>query len=279
MRNILIVGANSYLAKYFIKENSKKFNITSISISKKSIYFTKKKKFFYLKKIDEKQLLKFINPNSFHSIIFFHSYGTKHQKNLKKLENSNFRMPIFFFNFFKLQKKVVKFIYFGSVSEYNNFSKDLYAKFKNKTRIYLKKNARKFNIQTIILQLFYIYGPNENKHRLFSLIKSKIISNKKITINNPDQDLDFLHVDDFSKALAKVINKKLDNDFYQYKLCYGKKYKIRKVVNYFKYKNINFSKQKTNIVNYNISGSKKFNLAVRWKPKINIKQGINGYIA
>jgi nucleoside-diphosphate-sugar epimerase len=276
MKNILIVGSNSYLAKYFIKANSQQFNITSISISKKYIYF--KKKLFYLKKIDIKELSKFLNPKDFYSVIFFHSYGTKHQKNLKKLENSNFKIPLIFFNFFKLQKKTVKFIYFGSVSEYNNFSKDLYAKFKNKTRIYLQRNARKFNIQTIILQLFYIYGQNENKHRLFSSIKSKIISNKKITISNPDQYLDFLHVDDFSKALTKIINKKLDNYFYQYKLCYGKKYKIKKVVKYFKYNNINFLNPKKKIVNYNISGSKKFNLVVRWKPKINIKQGINEYI-
>ena len=277
MKEILIVGSSSFLANAFYKSYKKNYKFTLISISKKKIEFSWKKKIINLKKINSTEIKKYLNPPKFDVVLFFHAYGTKHQKNIKRLIYSNEIMPKLFFDIFKSIDRKIKFIYFGSVSEFNDQNKDIYAKCKTRASKYFSVNSKKFNIQTIILQLFYIYGVDENRHRLFSLIKNKILSNKKIIIKNPNQKMDFLNVGDFNRALKKIINKNLNKKFYRYKLCYGEKYSIKNVLSLINYKSIFFHQKNLKIVNYNISGYKKFNLDFKWKPKINIKNGINEY--
>ena len=277
MKEILIVGSSSFLANAFLKSYKKNYKFTLISISKKKIEFSWRKKIINLNKINSTEIKKYLNPPQFDAVLFFHAYGTKHQKNIKRLIYSNEMIPKLFFDFFKSTNRKIKFIYFGSVSEFNDQNKDIYAKCKTRTSKYFSVNSSKFNIQTIILQLFYIYGVDENSHRLLSHIKNKILSNRKIIIKNPDQKIDFLNVKDFNRALKKIVDKNLNKKFYRYKLCYGKKYSVKNVLSFINYKSIFLNRKKLKIVNYNISGYKKFNLDFKWKPKINIENGINEY--
>ena len=51
----------------------------------------------------------------------------------------------------------------------------------------MKKDKKDRKHKVLVLKLFYIYGVNENKGRLLSLIRSSIKKNKIFYLKNPDQ--------------------------------------------------------------------------------------------
>ena len=56
---------------------------------------------------------------------------------------------------------------------------------------FMKKDKKNIKDKVLVLKLFYIYGVNENKGRLLSLIRSSIKKNKIFYLKNPDQKIDF----------------------------------------------------------------------------------------
>ena len=269
----LVIGSNSFLGKSFIQKYKNKINILGLSFSKKEIKdFKKNKKIKY----SYNKLKKIIKNKNISSVIYFHSYGT--------LRGHVLKTKIFFSNlilakkFYRLSKYLnSKFIYFGSVSEYDKDTNNNYAISKKKMIKFLKNDSKISKAKVIILKLFYIYGFYENKNRLFSLMRKSILNKKIFYINNPKQKIDFLHVSDFCRALFKVLKMNMNKTFSEYKLCYGKKIQLEKICANNKYikvkKNSGFKK-----INYNILGYKKFNNHYKWKPKLALSKGINDFI-
>jgi len=270
----LVVGSNSFLGKSFIECYRKKINILGISFSQKKIEDYKKKISF---RFSDKKLVEITKDKKIVSLIYFHSYGTSNNQNsIRKIYFSNFILAKKFFKFAILLN--AKFIFFGSVSEFDKDINNHYASAKREMTRFLFNNTKKSKIPIIILKLFYIYGLNENKNRLLSKIKKSFNEKKIFYLKNPDQKIDFLHVSDFLKALFKVINTKHEKKKNIYKLCYGEKIELKKV---FKdYKNVKIKKNQYFIkkINYNIIGHKKFNKYYNWNPKISPSNGINDFL-
>ena len=93
-----------------------------------------------------------------------------HQNKIqKKIFYSNYILAK---EFYRLAKSLnAKFIYFGSVSENDRSIYNYYAISKKKMINFMKKDKKDRKHKVLVLKLFYIYGVNENKGRLLSLIK------------------------------------------------------------------------------------------------------------
>ena len=273
MNYTLVIGVNSFLGNSFISKYKNKLKILGISISKKKIENFKLGKNL---KFSFKNLLKEITDKKIESIIYFHSYGTsQNQNSKKKIFYSNYTLAK---KFYELAKSLnAKFIYFGSVSENDKSAGNYYAISKRKMINFMRKDNKPKKIKVLVLKLFYIYGINENKRRLLSLIKSSIKKNKIFYLNNPDQKIDFLHVSDFSRALFKVVSAKTKKKFSLYKLCYGNKYKLAEIFKNFEYVKIRKKNSQLKKINYNILGYNKFNIDYNWKPQIKFSKGINDF--
>jgi nucleoside-diphosphate-sugar epimerase len=273
MNYTLVIGVNSFLGKSFISKYKNKLKILGISISKKKIENFKLGKNL---KFSFKNLLKEISDKKIDSLIYFHSYGTsQNQNSKKKIFYSNYTLAK---KFYELAKSLnAKFIYFGSVSENDKSAGNYYAISKRKMINFMRKDNKPKKIKVLVLKLFYIYGINENKGRLFSLIRSSIKKNKIFYLNNPDQKIDFLHVSDFSRALFKVVSAKTKKKFSLYKLCYGYKYKLAEIFKNFENVKIRKKNSQLKKINYNILGYNRFNIEYNWKPQIKFLKGINDF--
>lgn len=269
----LVVGSSSFLGKSFIRHYSGRINILGISVSKKKIEDYRKNislNFSY------KNLNEITKDKKINSLIYFHSYGTSiKQKSIKKIYFSNFELAKKFYEFAKMIN--TKYIYFGSVSEFDKDIDNHYALAKKKMTNFLRKSSKRGKIHVIILKLFYIYGLGENKNRLLSKIKQAIHYNKIFYLYNPNQKIDFLHISDFLNALFKVIKIKSKKNFLIYKLCYGKKFELKKVFKNFENIKLKKSFHFVKNINYNISGHKKFKKDYKWNPKIKLLEGIDDF--
>ena len=68
-------------------------------------------------------------------------------------------------------------------------------------------------------RIFYVYGPNQRKNSLLSYGKSQLKNKKTISLKNPLHFNDFIHVDDVSKKIIKLLEK---NTFGTYNICSGR---------------------------------------------------------
>ena len=79
-----------------------------------------------------------------------------------------------------------------------------YSKIKLKCEKLCKQYSDKYNISSIILRLFNIYGKKQRAGYIFSDIINQI-ENNKIYVKNLNSKRDFLHVSDLTSLIRKII--------------------------------------------------------------------------
>lgn len=287
-KNILITGPNSFVGKNLIKELKKKYRVFTLSIKKKELKIFEKKfvKVRKLKSINKDALLYETKNNNFFSLIHCHAYGTSGEINdEKEILRYNLLIGLEILKFIR-EKKIKKNIFFGSVSQFDSRSgleKDFYGLTKSLLEKCCKYFSVKFNININFLHLFYVYGKNENKHRLITYIVNSLRAKKKIKINYPYQKIDFLHVKDLILAINKILKQKEPRGFNNFKLCFGKLINIKQMCKIlcstlnFDSRRIKFSKKINQQNIYNIKHHKKFKRKFHWKPKIDLQNGVKDY--
>lgn len=282
--NILILGSNSFIAKYFIKRslNLDKFNIILSSSSKKKVF---KKKLLFINLLDlkiPKQLKKIDIIIDFGWVGVFGSLRDSRSQ-LKNIKYTK--------NLIKLIKyiKPKLVISFGSQAEYGNLKlkrkessickpKTLYGKIKNIKLKMLSKFLKKENIRFVWFRIFSCFGPNEKYDWLIPYVIKKFIQNEEIIVTKGNQKMDYVYIDDVIDAIVIAIqNKKMDGIF---NIGLGKSYKVKYIINkiktIMKKKNkIIFGKKKYRKyedikIFADISKLKKF----KWKPKISLDKGL-----
>ncbi|MDC1060538.1 NAD-dependent epimerase/dehydratase family protein, partial [Alphaproteobacteria bacterium] len=186
-----------------------------------------------------------------------------------------------------------KIINIGSCQEYSlkngkckehhdTNSYDFFSLSKNTIREYLTYKCIKLKISLIWLRPFYIYGPYQRKESLIPSTIFKCKTSKRISINNSNVKLDFVHVYDVCNAINKFISYK-DDIVETFNVGYGKSILVDKVVNkisknYDGIKKI-YNKNNTLISNINFySDNSKIKKYINWSPKITIDQGIKKII-
>ena len=206
---ILITGGNGFIGTY-VKKFLKKRKLTIISSKEKkdvkNIKYLHEKDLFNKKISWWKKKLKNID-------VVLHLAWSVKSKNYLNI-NLNIKC-------LKGSKKIIdaissyeniKFIGVGSCLEYKPEKKrkicnivkpkTLYAHSKNKLYLYAKKKLKKKKL--LWLRPFFVYGKNEQKHKLYSLIKKNSKKNNFTKIlKNPYHVFDFITVSDAGRQIAK----------------------------------------------------------------------------
>lgn len=261
-KNILIIGSSGYLGKKLKKILNKKYNLITPNKQKLNIAKIDKIKKYFKNDIDfvinlsgqisnDKRLMKNIIVNG--------------NKNIIKL-CKNKKTKVFYLS--------TSLIYgFSNRKVIENSIKnpvDSYAKFK-----YLAERAYlKSKINFVILRLCNIY--NGKKTGVVKNILNSIQKNKKMYLTNKNVYRNYIHINDATKIILKMLEKNLKHNIYNLgfenvKLmnlinCLESKLKIK--IKYFD-QNLNLKK----IPSQKISLERIFN-EIKYKPKHNIQNYI-----
>jgi len=149
-----------------------------------------------------------------------------------------------------LAKKIncKRVIYAGTVSVYGEldnpelidesaptFPKSFYGVGKLASENYLRIYADQFDLETVSLRLFNIYGPGQNlknfKQGIASIYLAQALQNKHIHIKgSPERYRDMVYIDDVVDAFITALTFSLSG-YHFYNICTGKKTKVGELVN------------------------------------------------
>ena len=188
-------------------------------------------------------------------------------------------------------KKNMKLIFPSSViygpQKKSKFSENLipkpnnpYLKSKYLSEKLIISMGKKNYLSYVILRIFNVYGPYQNKNFLIPHLLSGL--KKKIRIKNLNSSRDYIFIEDVISAIMKAVEYE-KNDIFN--VGSGKKYKVIdliKLINKISYANINFTSNE--IFNKHEAISVKADITkaikkLKWKPSINIHDGLKRCIS
>lgn len=219
MKKILIIGGTGFIGYHLAKKCiNKNFKVTSLSKNPpKKIRFVKKVKYIICDINDEKKLKKSIASN-FNYIVNLGGY-VNHQ-NKRETYRSHYLGLKNLTNFFK-DKKIKKFIQIGSGMEYGRLRspqkehfrcqpKSIYALSKFLSTEHLLSLYKKEKFPAVILRLYQVYGPNQDKNRLIPIIIDGCKHDKSFPCSSGEQFRDFLFIDDLIDSLLICLDAKVE---------------------------------------------------------------------
>jgi nucleoside-diphosphate-sugar epimerase len=219
LKKILIIGGTGFIGYHLAKKCiNKNFKVTSLSKNPpKKIRFVKKVKYIICDINDEKKLKKSIASN-FNYIVNLGGY-VNHQ-NKRKTYRSHYLGLKNLTNFFK-DKKIKKFIQIGSGMEYGRLRspqkehfrcqpKSIYALSKFLSTEHLLSLYKKEKFPAVILRLYQVYGPNQDKNRLIPIIIDGCKHDKSFPCSSGEQFRDFLFIDDLIDSLLICLDAKVE---------------------------------------------------------------------
>lgn len=264
MAKILITGSNGFIGKELVKRFKKDEYITDIINSER---------------IDFKNLDQVLKLESVEIVIHL---GSKTKKNLEWQEyyENNVLGTL---NILKycVKKKIKKIIFLSSyvygnpkylpidekhpINPHNKYTKSKYLA-EELCRTY----AKKFNINTIILRPFNIYGEKLPEGFLISNLLKSIKNDEKITITNKLSKRDFLHVNDFIDLILKLMNYNCELEIFN--VGSGKSYSFTEIIENIENKitkkiDIKYIENQENFIEDIKADITKICKIVDWKPK------------
>ena len=237
MKNILIIGGTGFIGYHLAKKCLRKnFKVTSISKNQpKKIRFLKKVKYIICD-INNKKILTKIN-NNFDYVVNLGGYVD--HKNKQETYRSHYlglkRLTKIF-----IKKKIKKFIQIGSSMEYGRvkspqkenfkcYPESIYAISKFLSTKHLITLYKKKNFPAVILRLYQVYGPNQDKNRLIPIIIDSCKNNKSFPCSSGVQLRDFLFVDDLIDAILRCLDRKVEGKIIN--IASGKIIQVKKIIN------------------------------------------------
>ena len=288
-KKILVLGGTGFIGHHLLRKAIQLKWITT-SISKK---YPKKNRFikgvnYILSDIsNKKKLEKKINGKFDYIVNLIGGAGravlTKYYTNPKNLIN--------FFSKYEINK----FLHIGSSAEYGAIkiphNENLkctpishYGKAKLKTTKYLLKKCKKDKFPGIVIRLFQVYGPSQNKD-IISVIINNCKKNNKFKLTHGNQTRDFCYVDDVINAILLILKSKNQKVIGKvFNIGSGRSYSIKQVTKIVKNKTkkgtpifgkLKFKKEE--IMHSKASIKKIYNI-LGWKPKNSLNQGIGKII-
>ncbi len=237
MKNILIIGGTGFigyhLAKKFLQKN---FKVTSVSKNPpKKLRFLKKVKYIICD-INNEKILKKIDDN-FDYVVNLGGYVD--HKNKRETYRSHYLGLKKITKIF-IKKKIKKFIQIGSSMEYGRvqspqkehfkcYPESIYGISKLLSTEYLINLYKKKKFPVVILRLYQVYGPNQDKNRLIPIIIDSCKKNKSFPCSSGVQFRDFLFVDDLINAILRCLEKKVEGKIIN--IGSGKKIEVKKIIN------------------------------------------------
>ena len=142
--------------------------------------------------------------------------------------------------------------------------------------------ALSFDLPVIIARPFNNYGPRQSTRAIIPTIIRQLLSNSKINLGNINTSRDFVFVEDTVDAIIRLSNSKYKNAEV-FNICSGKSIKVSEIVKLIskilqkKSEIIIESKRrrpKKSEVNLLLGSNKKIKNKIKWKPKTNLKVGL-----
>ena len=286
MKNILIIGGTGFIGYHLAKKCvQKNFKVTSISKNppKKSRFIKKVK--YIICDINNKKIFRKIN-NNFDYVVNLGGYVDhtnkletyrSHYLGLKKITK------------FFIKKKIRKFIQIGSSMEYGRikspqkehfkcFPTSIYAISKFLSTEHLISLYKKNNFPAVILRLYQVYGPNQDKNRLIPIIIDSCKNNKSFNCSSGMQFRDFLFVNDLIDVILICLKKKVEGKIIN--IGSGKIIKVKRIISrivgFYKagkplFGKIKFRKEEMLKIYPSLFNAKKF---LGWKAKVSFEKGI-----
>jgi len=219
---------------------------------------------------------------------------------IKKPHNTLKQNLVPFINILEIArlKKVKKFLFASSSSIYGdtkiypfvekdnqNVPVSVYGATKLSNEIIASSYSKNFNIKTIALRFFTVYGHYGRPDMAYYSFLDDLKKNKKIRVFNKGHMMrDFTYVDDVIKGIISLINFKMKKNHDVINIGKGKPDQLMELiklieVNYKKKFKIEYTK---NIPNGDIkktfSNVNKAKKLIKWKPKVNLDEGIKRFV-
>jgi UDP-glucuronate 4-epimerase len=315
MKKILITGCAGFIGFHLTKKLIELKNYEIIGIDNINSYYDtalKKKRLKILKKLDDKKF-KFLKKNLEDSKL---DYLFKRNKfdiivNLAAQAGVRYSVdnPDAYFNsnlkgFYNLidtsrKNKIKHFIYASTSSVYGDNKKfplkeefntdkplSFYAATKKCNEVIAYSYSNIFKLPTTGLRFFTVYGPyGRPDMSLFKFVKG-IVEKKTIHLNNNGKHIrDFTYIDDVVNYIIRILNKKNNNKIpYQVlNIANAKPEKLKYFLsliekNLKKKAKVTFKKLQKGDVYKTFGSNKQILKITKYKPKIDIKSGINKFI-
>ena len=263
MKKILITGSAGFIgyhtSLFFLKKNYHVIGLDNINsyydvnLKKNRINILKKYKKFFFHKVDlknRKELNEIFKNNNIQIVINLAAQaGVRNSIKKPKLYlQSNI---IGFFNLIELVReyKIKKFIFASTSSVYGNqsvnkFEENLntdnpiqfYAATKKSNEVIAYSYAHLFNIQTIGLRFFTVYGPYGRPDMALFKFTKNILEDKPIQVHNYGNHYrDFTYIDDIVKGIYLSATKKIktkESYFRIYNLGRGQSVSLKKFISH-----------------------------------------------
>ncbi|MDC1185230.1 GDP-mannose 4,6-dehydratase [Candidatus Pelagibacter ubique] len=219
---------------------------------------------------------------------------------IKKPHNTLKQNLVPFINILEIArlKRVKKFLFASSSSIYGdtkiypfvekdnqNVPVSVYGATKLSNEIIASSYSKNFNIKTIALRFFTVYGPYGRPDMAYYSFLDDLKKNKKIRVFNKGHMMrDFTYIDDVIKGIISLINFKMKKNHDVINIGKGKPDQLMELiklieVNYKKKFKIEYTK---NIPNGDIkktfSNVNKAKKLIKWKPKVNLDEGIKRFV-
>ena len=231
MKNILIIGQKSFIAKNFIEDNSQNFNL--LYFKKRFKKRTKKKFINILNKIIKEKKIKIV-------LNFAANNDNSYSSNYKDILESNFYLPA---SLLELSENngVTLFLFLSKDMENNNKIKNFYSISKEMLHVLIKNKKHGFKLR--VLNIDSIFGPHDtNYKRIFPSLFNNIYNKKKVKVKLK-QIKKFSYVKDLNKVIFKLIFSKKK---FVYKDVKSYQLNIKDIYSHFKIKKNSTTKKFTN---------------------------------
>ena len=205
-KKIVITGGSGLLGKYFYKKYKNVYKIIK--------YPYRIEKF--------KRFEKWLSKKKFNYFIHFAAITKNESKKYKDiLQLVNVKSPIKILNIIN-KKNINNFSYFLFISSSHvyGYSKNKikenkkrvpqnsYGLSKKKVEDYIMHNRKKYNFKVGIARIFNSTGPKQKKG---NFVPDMILKMKNINkIKNINQYRDFIHIDDVSKSIKRLIEREIE---------------------------------------------------------------------
>ena len=205
-KKIVITGGSGLLGKYFYKKYKNVYKIIK--------YPYRIEKF--------KRFEKWLSKKKFNYFIHFAAITKNESKKYKDiLHLVNVKSPIKILNIIN-EKNINNFSYFLFISSSHVYGysrnkikenkkrvpQNSYGLSKKKVEDYIINNRKKYNFKVGIARIFNSTGPKQKKG---NFVPDMILKMKKINkIKNINQYRDFIHIDDVSKSIKRLIEREIE---------------------------------------------------------------------
>ena len=167
----------------------------------------------------------------------------------------------------------------------DNIPVNLYAASKICFENILRYYADAKNLRFITLKLFGVYGPNGPRGKIFSLLKKSLTIKKPVLLSPGKQVIDLIYINDVVDAYEKAIQYVYKKDNSKPELFFigsGRGLKLRNIGRIFERcaggsLNVKWGGRpyRTREIMYSKADNRLTKKRLKWKPKFNLKDGIN----